>query len=49
MAYSAWLPASRWLIAGLILNPDDGGDTFLQNNGTHMELLCAISQKMATV
>jgi hypothetical protein len=38
--------AERWFLARLIFNPENGGDTFLRNNGSYHGKPSAISQKM---
>jgi hypothetical protein len=38
--------ATRWFLALLILDLEDGGDTFLQNVGSH-RITRAMSQNMA--
>jgi hypothetical protein len=30
-----WTPTARWFLAQLIFDPEDGGDTFLRNVGSH--------------
>jgi hypothetical protein len=30
-------PAARWFLAGLIFDPEDGGDTFHRNVGPHTD------------
>jgi hypothetical protein len=40
-------PAARWLPARLIFDPEDGGDTFLRNFGSHTDD-GATYQKMVT-
>jgi hypothetical protein len=32
-----WQLVARWFLAGLIFNPEDGGDTFLQNVRSYTE------------
>jgi hypothetical protein len=31
------LPATRWFLARLIFDPEDGGDAFLRNVGSHTD------------
>jgi hypothetical protein len=45
--YRVKLPAARWPFARLIFDPEDGGDMFFRNIGSH-KLLGATYQKMAT-
>jgi hypothetical protein len=41
-------PAVRWLLACMIFGPEDGGDMFLRDVGSHTDHRASISQTMAT-
>jgi hypothetical protein len=46
MAYSACLPAACWFLAQLILDPDDGSDTFLWNVSSHTDYTALYPSRM---
>jgi hypothetical protein len=39
MAYSANPPVACWFLAHIVFNPEDEGDTFLQNVGSHTDYM----------
>jgi hypothetical protein len=46
---SAYPAATRWVLARLFFDPEDEGDMFLRNVGSHMQLCLLYKQKQAHI